>query len=78
MALHVGDEEQEALKCKIKDAFSVFDREGRNACDVREVRAGCPGPGLSRARCCLNTLLARSRARHPLSRARARARRPVI
>ncbi len=39
MALHVGDEEQEALKRKIKDAFTVFDRDGRNACDVREVRA---------------------------------------
>ena len=56
MALHVGDEEQEALKCKIKDAFSVFDREGRNACDVREVRAavpgpGCPGPAVASTRC---------------------------
>jgi len=25
------------IKRKILDAFSVFDREGRNACDVREV-----------------------------------------
>jgi hypothetical protein len=25
------------LKKKIRDCFSVFDREGRNACDVREV-----------------------------------------
>jgi hypothetical protein len=25
------------IKRKIRDAFSVFDREGRNACDVREV-----------------------------------------
>jgi hypothetical protein len=25
------------LKKKVRDAFGVFDREGRNACDVREV-----------------------------------------
>jgi hypothetical protein len=25
------------IKKKVRDAFSVFDREGRNACDVREV-----------------------------------------
>lgn len=30
-------EQVRAIKRKIRDAFSVFDREGRNACDVREV-----------------------------------------
>jgi hypothetical protein len=30
-------EQVKEIKRKIQDAFSVFDREGRNACDVREV-----------------------------------------
>ena len=30
-------EQVKEIKRKIRDAFSVFDREGRNACDVREV-----------------------------------------
>mmetsp|Transcript_34642 Transcript_34642/g.54089 ORF Transcript_34642/g.54089 Transcript_34642/m.54089 type:complete len:161 (+) Transcript_34642:352-834(+) len=37
MAMQPGDDPHAELKKKIKDAFQVFDREGRNACDVREV-----------------------------------------
>lgn len=40
MALQVGDEAEEALKRKIRGAFSVFDKDSRNTCDVREVRGG--------------------------------------
>eukprot|EP00290_Baffinella_frigidus_P013989 CAMPEP_0180156616 /NCGR_PEP_ID=MMETSP0986-20121125/25689_1 /TAXON_ID=697907 /ORGANISM="non described non described, Strain CCMP2293" /LENGTH=158 /DNA_ID=CAMNT_0022105853 /DNA_START=9 /DNA_END=485 /DNA_ORIENTATION=- len=32
-----GEDAHAEIKKKIKDAFQVFDREGRNACDVREV-----------------------------------------
>lgn len=32
------EDEETALKARIREAFSVFDREGRNAVDVREVR----------------------------------------
>lgn len=37
MAIQLNEDEETALKAKIREAFSVFDREGRNACDVREV-----------------------------------------
>ena len=37
MAIQLNEDEETALKARIKEAFSVFDREGRNACDVREV-----------------------------------------
>jgi hypothetical protein len=40
MALQVGDEAEEALKRKIRGAFSVFDKDSHNTCDVREVRGG--------------------------------------
>ena len=37
--MQMGDEADAALKHKIRSAFSVFDRDNRNACDVREVLA---------------------------------------
>ena len=37
--LNENDEADAALKQKIRSAFSIFDRENRNACDVREVLA---------------------------------------
>jgi len=37
MAMQMGDEADAVLKHKIRSAFSVFDRDNRNACDVREV-----------------------------------------
>ena len=37
--MQMGDEADAALKQKIRSAFSVFDRDNRNACDVREVLA---------------------------------------
>ena len=40
LQLHVGDEAEEAIKRKIRGEFSVFDKDSRNACDVREVRGG--------------------------------------
>jgi hypothetical protein len=40
LQLQVGDEAEDALKRKIRGTFSVFDKDSRNACDVREVRRG--------------------------------------
>jgi hypothetical protein len=40
MALQGGDKAEEEIKQKIRGAFSVFDKDSRNVCDVREVRGG--------------------------------------
>jgi len=34
---NMADDSNVALKLKIRQAFTIFDREARNACDVREV-----------------------------------------
>jgi len=42
------EDEETALKARIREAFALFDREGRNAVDVREVRGSMYGAAAGR------------------------------